>query len=115
MFNENAHPDWKCTICKTKFSSRNSLGNHNRRFHRSVIHTQNIPETYPKHTQNIPKTYPKTPNDSHTPFECEFCLKVFKFMSGKYRHKKICKEAKKQEIIHQEIKVLKNEIEQQRL
>ena len=64
-----------CNICNKIYASKNSLYNHNKKFHTNI------------ENEIIIKNY-----------LCKICNKIFTSRQGKYQHEKICKN--KKETIH---------------
>jgi len=101
-----------CKYCDKYYSSKNSLCNHNKRFHKnnnndnnSIICSNNA-QCMLKNTQKYSK-----PTNFKKYLTCEYCNKVFNYTSSKSYHKKVCKEKEKYENIKTaEIENLKNKI-----
>ena len=72
-----------CNICNKKYKSKQSLCNHNKRFHSNDNQKVNISDEKVIQKVNIEK-----------PFKCDFCEKCYKFKQSKYRHQKKCSQTK---------------------
>ena len=80
-----------CIICNKKYKSKNSLGNHNRKFH-----TKNKPNI----SQHQPKYQPLSAeisaiNNVTTTYKCNFCDKTYKHIQSRWKHEQKCKEKNK--------------------
>lgn len=76
-----------CNICNKKYKSKNSLGNHNRKFHF---------ENQPKSTfDQLKSTFdqPKSTFDQLFTYKyyCKYCNKGYNINQSKWKHEKICK------------------------
>ena len=76
-----------CKICKKYYKSRNSLGNHNRKFHPKDKHistTNQLKSTLDKlnSTFNQLSTYK---------YNCKYCNKGYNINQSKWKHEKTCK------------------------
>jgi hypothetical protein len=86
--------DRRCNICDKSYSSRQSLWNHNTKFHKY--------DNQPKINNNQPKINiqdDKNQHDininQHTPVKsklvCKYCNKVFSYIQSRWRHEIKCK------------------------
>lgn len=82
----NINKDYICKICNKKYSSLNSLCNHNKKFHNiNSKHEVNISKhkiNIGKHEVNISK---------HQINTCKYCNKIFSCKQSRWRHEKTCK------------------------
>ena len=79
----NKNINYICYICDKKYSCRQSLYAHKKRFHLEDTIKDTIKSPFSHHLVTI-----KSPSlVSH----CEYCNKEFAFKQGKYRHQKTCK------------------------
>ena len=69
--------EFECKVCNKKYSSYQSIWNHNKRYH-----TQDEPKT----TQQVIR------NDSNNNITCEYCKKEFTRKNNMIRHQKTCKD-----------------------
>ena len=97
QISKNHETDWKCNICERLYSSKNSLGNHNRNYHKNVDDIQKSSFGHSKVIFRSSESHLSVIQHQPDPLVCEFCKKKFKFKQGKFNHKKICKVKKKQE------------------
>jgi hypothetical protein len=101
--------EYICEKCNKNYSSYQSLWIHNKKYH--------SPQNNPKVTNHSPDSHQKVTNespDSHqNKLSCRYCLKVFKYKQGKYRHEKSCQDKKQNEIekYTQDLEILKNKIQ----
>lgn len=91
----DVHPH--CELCKIYFSSKNSLGNHNRKFHRSesVIQSKNNQKAIKIQSKNNQKISlcDVTKNGEEIPniLACKHCNKILSHRNNTLRHEKNCK------------------------
>ena len=75
--------EYRCTICNINYASRQSLCNHNKKFHRNNI------------SNNISNQYLYQHLDQHLDNQkkiiCKYCHKIFSFNQSKWVHEKKCK------------------------
>lgn len=72
---------YSCEICTKFYSSSNSLWNHNKKYHNTII--DKSPNTSVKsllETDKCPKTYP-----------CKVCNKIYYNKNSRWSHKQKCK------------------------
>uniref|UniRef100_A0A6C0EDD4 C2H2-type domain-containing protein n=1 Tax=viral metagenome TaxID=1070528 RepID=A0A6C0EDD4_9ZZZZ len=82
-----------CLICNINYASRQSLCNHNKKFHR----------------KNNLNNYQFLANVNHNIITCKWCYKVLSCRQSKYRHQLICKDNKLKEenlLLKKENKIL---------
>jgi hypothetical protein len=84
--------EYKCNICKKKYSGYQSLWIHNKKYHK----TNDI--DLPLHYNNLQVNDTVLPiNDIphetniNNKYNCKYCNKKFNFRQNKYEHEKICK------------------------
>lgn len=82
--------DFPCTICNKFYVSKNSLGNHNRKFHPKNNNTTVVNGCHSVVNSNKDVVIPKTANKI-----CKFCNKVLCDRFSRYRHEKNYKEKDK--------------------
>jgi len=108
---ENSVKSIKCEICRKKYKSHNSLGNHNRKFHpdKCIKNSKNpqISSIDPQKSSKRPQNHSK--NDNILSIECRYCLKTYSRMDNLKRHLNNCKEKKN---IENENLLLKKENEE---
>lgn len=91
--------EYTCDICDKKYTSYQSLWNHNNRYHNNnsleckhgVNTNVNISSTYRQHSLNT------NPQKDESNYSCDFCSKNFTFRQSKWRHQLKCKEKIKKE------------------
>jgi len=71
---------FKCNICNKNYKSKNSLGNHNRKFH------QYFAKNPPISAKNSPKSAKDSPKSAKKVYSCEFCNKTFKRIDYLKKH-----------------------------
>jgi len=78
---ESVIKPFKCNICNKNYTSKNSIGNHNRKYHPKMSCSEpemSISMSILSH--NEPKIL----------FKCEFCERDYKHIQSKNRHQKKC-------------------------
>jgi uncharacterized protein with HEPN domain len=83
------HKTYNCNLCDKKYKHRQSLNNHNRKFHSQNKPKNNILEHL------TPKNEPKNNILEH--FNCRYCNKEFKYRQSRNRHQKKCELLKQKE------------------
>ena len=84
---ESVSQIYTCNICNKNYKSKNSLGNHNRKFH---------PKNKQLSTKNLQKSTPNklfSTNDqllTHK-YHCKYCNKGYNINQSKWKHEKTCK------------------------
>jgi DNA-directed RNA polymerase subunit RPC12/RpoP len=89
---KNIPKDYLCNICSTKYKTRQSLWNHNNKFHSTHNSTKNAVkcEVYTrKSTQNL-KNESDNANIS-TNYKCQYCNKILSRSDSLKRHIENCK------------------------
>ena len=76
-----------CKICNKNYKSKQSLCNHNRRFHKNSHQKVNIRSIKSQHLVNKKSTF----NNKEVIHKCIYCNKIFSFKQSKYIHMKTCK------------------------
>jgi len=84
---ESVTKSFKCNICNKNYKSKNSLGNHNRKFHpkNKQLSTRNLQKsTLNKLNSTIcqPTTFT---------YHCKYCNKGYNINQSKWKHEKTCK------------------------
>ena len=99
---ESVSETFKCNICNKKYKSKNSLGNHNRKFH--IKNKPNISHDKPFYKSDISQ------NDL---YKCQFCNKKYKHFQSRWKHEQKCKIIydKNNDILKKENLELKKELE----
>ena len=96
---------FKCNICNKNYKSKNSLGNHNRKFHpKSVNLNQN------EHLMSRNEHF----ESQNEHFECRYCNKKYKHVQSKNRHEKNCNK-NIEKTLNEKCKKLKKENEELKL
>ena len=97
---------YNCNICDKKYKHRQSLNNHNRKFH---------PKNEPNIRQNPPNILQNPPKSSIiNPLECIYCHKIFKRSDFLKKHNDLnrCKIKKKLEKENAELKKQNQELKE---
>jgi hypothetical protein len=119
----NTNSCYNCDICNKKYSSNNSLWNHNKKFHNDNVTnksnyrkynvTNPITTSVTNHVTSItnPVTNPVTLTNLSTPtiikkYNCKYCNKNFNHRQNRYEHEKKCKQ--KNELIIQNTEIQNN-------
>ena len=106
----NKNKEFICYNCDKRYSCRQSLYAHNKRFH------SNIQPTYSQNTTPIQPTYSQnTTSTLQKKYNCKYCNKEYVFSQSKYKHQKICKKRvnfnEENDKLKEENKILKKQIE----
>ena len=80
----------KCELCNKYYKSKNSLGNHNRRYHPKKSTLINQISTFDQPVINQISTFDQ-PKDEYK-FRCKYCDKGYNINQSKWKHEKKCKE-----------------------
>ena len=107
---------YTCYICNKNYKHRQSLYNHNKKFH-----TQNNPNiithNHPNNQNIIPHNhYTSTKNEEDTDkYSCKFCNKSFTHYQNRWRHEKKCKSSLliKNELLEKQNQELKEMFEKE--
>ena len=108
---ENTLKKYKCDICDKFYKSRNSLGNHNRKFHPEKCN-KNSKKT--QFSSIVPQKNSISPQKTskikkNIDLECRYCHKTYSRVDNLNRHIKVCKVKKS---IENENLLLKKENEE---
>jgi len=112
-----------CNICSKNYKHRQSLWNHNKKFHSTNEPKNNINEHYSKNIEpknNIKSDITNKGGKPQCSYKCKYCNKEYKFPQSKNRHQNKCKNDLKTINIKLEEKCIKlenevNEIKNQML
>ena len=91
-----------CKICEFQYKSRQSLWNHNNKFHKNDNNI-NQQDTDDKNN-NIKK------QDTNDNLVCKFCNKTFSFIQSRWRHMKTCKKKENYNLLQKSYEKI-NELE----
>lgn len=91
-----------CNICNKNYSSKSSLCNHNKKFHKDEY----IPNVTICNQENIIQSIP---DDIDTKYLCKYCNKNYSNRQNKWKHEQKCKKnhIKTEETKQKELEVLK--------
>ncbi len=88
---ENNNDKFRCNICNKSYKDKSGLWYHNKKHHvenndlqSNHIVTLSHKNSNPEVTKILPKTNEKV-------LSCKYCLKVFKYKQGRWRHEQNCK------------------------
>lgn len=100
---ESVDKHFKCYICNKYYKSKNSLGNHTRKFH---------PENQPNISRDKPKNQHLINQISANEYTCKYCSKTYKHIQSRWKHEQKCKVNynDEKEILKKENMELKKEI-----
>ena len=93
---KSVNTPFKCNICNKNYKSKNSLGNHNRKFHtKSTFDQPKSTFDQPKSTLDQPKStldQPKSTFDQPKMYKynCKYCNKGYNINQSKWKHEKKC-------------------------
>ena len=89
-----------CKICNKYYSSKSSLCNHNKRFHKlkseqSVKYQPSISQNQPKFTKISAKNQSFISYDHNgvKKYCCKFCGHMYNHIQSRWKHEKVCKKA----------------------
>ena len=102
---ESVNNYFKCDICNKNYKSKNSLGNHNRKFHSG--NQSNISHDKPKNQHPINQI-------SACKYTCKYCNKKYKHIQSRWKHEQKCKinYNNEKEILQKENLELKKELKE---
>ena len=100
---ESVNETFKCNICNKNYKSKNSLGNHNRKFHPKI-----------KPNISLDKPFYKSDISQNGLYKCQFCNKNYKHFQSRWKHEKKCKinYDKNNDILKKENLELKKELKE---
>jgi hypothetical protein len=84
------HKTYNCNICDKKYKHRQSLNNHNRKFHSpdiNQISTKYQPSDVLISTKYQPKNATKSVKGNYL---CKICNKIYKTNQARWKHEKKC-------------------------
>ena len=97
---ESNSVEFKCHICNKYYKSKNSLGNHNRKFHSKITpNNANIPPKNAKLTPKNAKNVFVNSKSNQIMYKCEFCNKCFARKDNLTKHLNFNRCKKKNDII----------------
>ena len=92
--------EYKCIICDKFYTSKNSLCNHNRKFHKPLVNQSKplvnqskplVNQSKPLVNQSKPLVNQSKPLENQSKLNCKYCNKILSCKQSKSRHQKICK------------------------
>lgn len=111
---KSVNKSFKCNICNKNYKSKNSLGNHNRKYHSQ--NQSNISRDKPKYQPKLDIDKPKYQPilDLNSKYKCSFCNKEYKHIQSRWKHEQKCKVNynDEKEILKKENMELKKEIKE---
>ena len=87
---------FECKTCNKNYKSYNSLGNHNRKFHQSIINKNlsenigKISETSNKLSEKLGKISEDIISKNMKVYNCRKCNKMYYNLQSRWSHEKIC-------------------------
>jgi hypothetical protein len=87
---------FECKTCNKNYKSYNSLGNHNRRFHQSILQKNisenigKISETSNKLSEKLGKISEDIISKNMKVYNCRKCNKIYNNLQSRWSHEKIC-------------------------
>ena len=87
---------FECKTCNKNYKSYNSLGNHNRRFHQSILQKNisenigKISETSNKLSEKLGKISEDIISKNMKVYNCRKCNKIYYNLQSRWSHEKIC-------------------------
>jgi hypothetical protein len=94
------HKTYNCNLCDKKYKHRQSLNNHNRKFHseKSLKNHPNITNISPTHHLDITQISPiQNKNNVKGDYICKYCGKKYRSNNGRWKHEKKCELLKQKE------------------
>lgn len=98
--------DHTCKICNKKYASRQSLWNHNNKYHTKISIRKSLESNSDGSLKSNSKSTIKSVQNDTLEFHCRNCEKVFKYKQGRWNHEQKCKN----KLSSQEIIELKKEL-----
>jgi hypothetical protein len=86
--------DHTCNICNKNYASKQSLWNHNHKFHDNNISkksAKNQPKIHQTSVKNQPIVIQSVLNTKHNILECKYCNKLYKHIQSRWKHEQKCK------------------------
>jgi hypothetical protein len=87
--------EYKCNICNKKYASKQSLWNHNHKYHLPNDNKKqtidNIHDNKKQTIDNIHDNKKQTFNDINNNRICKFCNNVFSHRNSRWKHEQKCK------------------------
>jgi hypothetical protein len=84
----------KCNICNKNYASKQSLWNHNNKFHNNIISqksAKNQSKNHPTSVKNQPIVIQSVLDTKHNILECKYCNKSYKHIQSRWKHEQKCK------------------------
>jgi len=107
----------KCNICNKNYASKQSLWNHNNKFHNNIISqksAKNQSKNHPTSVKNQPIVIQSVLDTKHNILECKYCNKSYKHIQSRWKHEQKCKVKSNNDEIMELKKELTNEIKEVR-
>jgi len=85
--------DHKCNICNKFYASKQSLWNHNNKFHNNIISlksAKNQPKIQPTSAKNQPIVIQSVLDIKQSILECKYCNKSYKHIQSRWKHEQKC-------------------------
>ena len=83
----------KCNICNKNYASKQSLWNHNNKFHNNIISqksAKNQSKNHPTSVKNQPIVIQSVLDTKHNILECKYCNKSYKHIQSRWKHEQKC-------------------------
>ncbi len=109
--------EYKCNICNKKYASKQSLWNHNHKYHDNNISqksAKNQPNIQPTSVKNQPIIIQSVLDTKYSILECKYCNKSYKHIQSRWKHEQKCKVKSNDDQIMELKKELTNEIKEVR-
>jgi hypothetical protein len=85
--------DHKCIICDKFYASKQSLWNHNNKYHKNIISlksAKNQPKIQPTSAKNQPIVIQSVLDIKQSILECKYCNKSYKHIQSRWKHEQKC-------------------------
>ena len=112
--------EFLCSKCDKKYASQSSLCNHNKKFHPKPQNIRICKEKIRETSVKNPEQQPQNEQKEKT-YDCRYCDKIYNHKQNRWAHEKICEAKvehqkqqeieKQQDVLQNEIKILKKENE----
>jgi len=102
--------EYKCNICEKNYASKQSLWNHNHKYHENLKVTESSKSNSTQSSKSNSKNVLNLSYNNH----CKYCSKSFKYKQGRWKHEQKCQVKSNNDQIMELKKELTNEIKEVR-
>ncbi len=98
--------DHVCKLCNKNYASRQSLWNHNNKYHLKITIEKSLKSNSVGSSKSNSKSVTESVHNDTSEYHCRHCDKVFKYKQGRWNYEQKCKN----KLSSQEIIELKKEL-----